>query len=106
MPPLKGKMTHTTLNSSRTSEFPGIRGSFQPHILREVVIHGACALELPAHLSLARPLASENVTEKREQHPPGFFRLFCAVAPRHGVVQPATADLPARASASARCTSF
>src|SRR5712691_2477678 len=63
--------------------------SFHPLVLREVVIHGASALELPAHLSLARPLASENIAEKREQHLPGLFRLFGAVASRHGVVQPA-----------------
>src|SRR5712691_9177326 len=63
--------------------------SFHPLVLREVVIHGASALELPAHLSPARPPASENIAEEREQHPPGFSRLFGAVASRHGVVQPA-----------------
>src|SRR5258705_517972 len=74
------------LEGSRRSVIPP---SFQPEVLREVVVRRARALELPAHLSLARPPGPENVAEKPEQQGPGLFRLFYAVAPRHGVVQPA-----------------
>src|SRR5712692_11502051 len=70
------------------------RSSLQPRVLREVVIRGARAFELPAHLSGPRPGPGENLGEKLEQHAPGLARLFGAVAPGHGVVEPAVRHVP------------
>src|SRR6185312_11253741 len=68
------------------SEAGGI--SFLPAVLGKIIVAAEFAFEAPAHLA-GRPFAGERQFEEMLLRRPGRVGLRLAVAPRHGVVEPA-----------------
>src|SRR6185437_10219901 len=62
--------------------------SFLPAVLGKIIVAAEFAFEAPAHLA-GRPFAGERQFEEMLLRRPGRVGLRLAVAPRHGVVEPA-----------------